>query len=87
MRKDIEAAALAAGLRVDTHSPGDGVTRYRFFADRPHPLVTVSGTGLALIFIDGYGAGRALNQPTYSLAEIRNGTGWPKGARFAVVTP
>ena len=23
---------------------------------------------------------------TYSLAEIRSGTGWPKGARFALVT-
>lgn len=25
------------------------------------------------------------DQTTYSLAEIRNGTGWPEGVRFAVV--
>lgn len=24
---------------------------------------------------------------TYSLAEVRDGTGWPKGVRFAVVEP
>lgn len=27
------------------------------------------------------------DQTTYSLAEIRNGTGWPEGVRFAVVPP
>jgi hypothetical protein len=26
-------------------------------------------------------------QPTYTLAQIREGSGWPKGARFALVEP
>lgn len=29
--KDVERAAQAAGLNVRTYSPGDGVTRYKFF--------------------------------------------------------
>ena len=29
--KDVREAAAAAGLLVKTNSPGDGVTRYRFF--------------------------------------------------------
>jgi hypothetical protein len=30
-QKDVQAAAAQAGLNVRTYSPGDGVTRYRFF--------------------------------------------------------
>jgi hypothetical protein len=30
-QKDVERAAANAGLRVCTYSPGDGVTRYKFF--------------------------------------------------------
>lgn len=32
---ELEIHAEAAGLIVRTWSPGDGVTRYRFFEDRP----------------------------------------------------
>lgn len=32
--EELQAAARTGGLYVATHSPGDGVTRYRFF-DKP----------------------------------------------------
>lgn len=33
-RRNLMRRVVEAGLRVATHSPGDGVTRYRFFKSK-----------------------------------------------------
>ena len=57
--RDVRGAAEAAGIRVDTYSPGDGVTRYRFdyeqddyFAMRG--VYTAQGAREALTWLAGY---------------------------------
>ena len=62
------AVETSVGLAVDTWSPGDGVTRYRFFyrsADSygnnyfggSNPLFTALGSKEAYAFIRGFRAG------------------------------
>lgn len=66
---DIRAAAQEAELFVDTYSPGDGVTRYRFFlwdglADGQNyfgpgnGIYTALGRKEALVWLAGYARGR-----------------------------
>lgn len=69
----VERAARAVGLLVTTWSPGDGVTRYRFFVAKPGEryadyhqggaLYTANGRGEAMSFIRSYGIGRGLKNP------------------------
>lgn len=62
---EVEETAKAEGLYVATWSPGDGVTRYRFF-EKPSDyhsgdsIYTALGRKEALTFITGYswGVGR-----------------------------
>jgi hypothetical protein len=58
--------AARVGLHVRTWSPGDGVTRYRFFANAhnsyfgpEHGIATVLGIAAAERWIAAYMAGRA----------------------------
>lgn len=63
MRKEIEEKARVAGLYVDSYSPGDRVTRYRFFLK---PMDFFAGDGIytalgakeAKTFIAGFAQGR-----------------------------
>jgi hypothetical protein len=65
--EELQDYARAVGLAVKTWSPGDGVTRYRFF-DKPGPgqtyfgpasgIYTALGLKEAWNYLYGYGAGR-----------------------------
>ena len=52
---DLEDWAEMAGLVVRTHSPGDGVTRYRFFRDS-----APTGEGDGSDYFSGFGCYTAL---------------------------
>lgn len=64
---DVMRACLHAGLRVATYSPGDGVTRYRFFRDGEPgvrvgyyddgSIYTALGAKEAISFVHGYSMG------------------------------
>lgn len=65
--RDVEDAARRAGLHVRTYSPGDGITRYRFFraadasSDYFGPasgIYTALGAKEALAYIAGHSHGR-----------------------------
>ena len=71
-RKEIEETCQRIGLHVDTWSPGDGVTRYRFWnrgvMDTPaeelcyfscNGIYTALGLAEACTFVAGYQHGRA----------------------------
>lgn len=63
MSKDVETFARQVGLHVATWSPGDGMTRYRFFDresdyDSGEGLVTVGGRKDALLWLRGYSSGK-----------------------------
>lgn len=72
--------AQFAGVEVDTYSPGDGRTRYRFFKPHSgasyfghHPsevLATVLGAGLALTWLDGYYAGKSVEREACQAARL-----------------
>lgn len=62
-RKDLDAVCKVAGIYYRTQSPGDGVTRYRFFDDPeqansyhgPHDgLFTALALAEAVAFARGY---------------------------------
>ncbi len=66
--QELEEAARRVGLFVDTYSPGDGVTRYRFITRSDRDYFSASGServytalGLkeAYAFLSGYGAGHS----------------------------
>lgn len=62
--KEVEEAYNYVGLHVDSYSPGDGVTRYRFFVEPPYDyfagrgIYTALGRKDALTFVNGYRYGR-----------------------------
>jgi hypothetical protein len=62
--KAILIAAEQAGVKVDSYSPGDGVTRYRFFTTEPaeyfggRGIYTALGAKEAMTFIAGFAQGR-----------------------------
>ena len=61
-RKELEYQAASTGLFMAAYSPGDGVTRYRFFLE-PHDyfqsngLLTARGTREAMAFVRGFREG------------------------------
>lgn len=62
---EIRESARKLGLYCDTHAPGDGVRRYRFF-DRPsdyhgpwNGIYTALGSADADTFLTGYAQGFA----------------------------
>ena len=65
--EELQDYAKSVGLKVASYSPGDGVTRYRFF-DKPGPgqtyfgpasgIATELGLKNAWNFVYSYGAGR-----------------------------
>ena len=63
MKEVLEAAKLA-GVYVVTHSPGDGVTRYRFHWEASseynsgNEIATVLGKKNALLWLSAFRAGR-----------------------------
>jgi hypothetical protein len=64
-RETIEAKAARLGLSCGTWSPGDGATRYRFFAGvghgdyhEGHELGTCLGRAEAHTWLNGYAAAR-----------------------------
>ena len=63
--EELQDAAAEKGIWLATHSPGDGVTRYRFFANPGNSyfgpdngIVTVLGSKKAWEFVEAYGWGR-----------------------------
>ncbi len=70
MSKEVRKLAKAAGVYVDTESPGDGVTRYRFasvpgdyFAWSAYDSITTCfGARTALQFLYGVVVGRRLER-------------------------
>ena len=65
-RQELEETCREAGITFDTYSPGDGVTRYKFFREPgsgyfgPHDgFHTSLGLSEALTFAEGYLLGRA----------------------------
>ena len=61
-RKELEHQAMVAGLYVAAYSPGDGVTRYRFFLTprsyfQSDGLFTALGTREAMTFVRGFWEG------------------------------
>lgn len=65
MRHDIATAAANVGLHVSTWSPGDGITRYRFFTGEGNNyfgpgdgIHTALGRKDALLWLSGYRTGR-----------------------------
>ena len=69
--KEVRKLAEAAGVHVDTWSPGDGITRYRFAFPVPGSyfawrscdvLATCLGARAALQFLHGVVAGRRLER-------------------------
>lgn len=64
MNRDIEDRAFQLGIRVSTWSPGDGITRYRFFRVETdyfgdHAIYTALGAKEARVFLAGFAAGSA----------------------------
>ena len=62
-RKELEHQAAVAGLYMAAYSPGDGVTRYRFFLTprsyfQSDGLFTALGTREAMAFVRGFWSGR-----------------------------
>lgn len=63
-RRELEVQANVLGLSVDFYSPGDGVTRYRFFAGSGHDyfesggLYTAFGIAEAITWLTGYSQGK-----------------------------
>lgn len=62
--QELEEHCANVGLYVDTYSPGDGVTRYRFDPERPdyfamRGIYTALGLKEAWAFANGYAYGRA----------------------------
>lgn len=58
----IRGAARAAKLHVATYSPGDGITRYRFFRElsdyfEGNELGTALGPREAMVWLGGYAEG------------------------------
>lgn len=71
MSKEVRELAQAAGVYVDTWSPGDGMTRYRFasapgnyfaWSSVTDTLTTCLGARAALQFLHGVIAGRRLER-------------------------
>ena len=71
-QKDVAAAAAQAGLKVCTYSPGDGVTRYKFFKlegcdpqqsyfGPANGIATVLGASKAIAFAEGFENGVEVN--------------------------
>lgn len=69
--KKVRKLAEAAGVYVDTWSPGDGITRYRFasvpgsyfeWSSVTDTLATCLGARAALQFLNGVIAGRRLER-------------------------
>ena len=63
--EELQDAASEKGIWVATYSPGDGITRYRFFANPGNSyfgpdngIVTVLGSKKAWEFVEAYGWGR-----------------------------
>lgn len=60
--------SLPAGFGVDSYGPGDGVTRYRFFASEPveyfagRGIYTALGIAEAEVFASGLGQGYLFGQ-------------------------
>lgn len=64
MKRDIEDRARQLGIHVSTWSPGDGVTRYRFFRGTAdyfgdYAIYTALGAKEARVFLAGFAAGSA----------------------------
>lgn len=64
MRNELRDLATQAGLFIDSYSPGDGITRYRFFIRESDyfagdGIFTALGLKEAMIFIRGYRLGRS----------------------------
>ncbi len=63
-KAEVERLAKEAGLTIRTHSPGDGVTRYKFFRLPVNPdqcyfgpengIATCLGIAEASAWVDGY---------------------------------
>jgi hypothetical protein len=63
--EELSERAAKVGLYVRTYSPGDGVTRYRFFGDPANTYFgpdngvhTALGIGAAHAFVDAFAVGR-----------------------------
>lgn len=66
-KNQMEQAAERVGLYVATWAPGDGATRYRFFAEPTDyhggdGLYTALGRKEAYVFLRGVSVGRALKK-------------------------
>ena len=63
-KSDLIERAQSLNLSVATWSPGDGMTRYRFFQDEDaeyfadEPLYTALGLKEAFTWLSGYAAGK-----------------------------
>ena len=62
-RREMLRRAELLGLYVDSYSPGDGVTRYRFFTEETDYFAgdgvgTALGVKDAMTFLDGYSAAK-----------------------------
>ena len=60
--EELQEEAKAVGLHIDTYSPGDGVTRYRFFTEPSDYFAgrgtyTALGLGEARVFVTGWSQG------------------------------
>ena len=70
---DLQNDARAAGLRFATYSPGDGVTRYRFFREEDkssyfgpsNGVYTALGIREARTWLAGVLRGRVLENPQH----------------------
>lgn len=69
--REVQVLAIATGVYVDTWSPGDGITRYRFasvpgsyfeWSSVTDTLATCLGARAALQFLLGVVAGRRLER-------------------------
>lgn len=66
--RDVYDRAEELGVHMATYSPGDGVTRYRFFTEDSHffpntdriVLATVLGAGQARVWLSGYAAAKGV---------------------------
>jgi len=78
---DIEQVAGDVGLRMATYSPGDGVTRYRFFYAGPGPVAyfdadgvyTALGAKEAMIFLEGVAEGVEVQLRKQAARELARG--------------
>ena len=60
-REDTIASYLPEGFSVDTYSPGDGVTRYRFFSENAANYFSGNGVFTALGFKEAIAFARGLS--------------------------